>query len=198
MKSVMKMFEVVVLLATIGVVMVGCLEPDSDLELTALTGTVSISGTAQVGQTLTANTSTLGGSGTISYQWRRGGDTDIGSNTNTYTVQTADIGSIITVIVTRSGNSGSVTSTPTATVTIESTATPGLIFQLIWGKSEYSVSYNKYSGLIGEVVIPAVHNGLPVTSIGDSAFSDCFGLTSVTIPNSVTSIGSHATYSNLC
>ena len=29
----------------------------------------------------------------------------------------------------------------------------------------------------------------PVTSIGDEAFCDCSGLTSVTIPNSVTSIG---------
>jgi hypothetical protein len=31
-----------------------------------------------------------------------------------------------------------------------------------------------------------------VTSIGESAFSSCFGLTSVEIPNSVTSIGGHA------
>jgi hypothetical protein len=33
-----------------------------------------------------------------------------------------------------------------------------------------------------------------VTSIGDSAFSDCTGLTSITIPDSVTSIGDYAFY----
>ena len=83
--------------------------------LPALTGTVSITGTATVGQTLTANIDAIGGSGTISYQWRRGG-TNIGTNSNAYTVQTADIGFSITVTVTRSGNSGNITSTPTSLV----------------------------------------------------------------------------------
>lgn len=43
-----------------------------------------------------------------------------------------------------------------------------------------------------EIVIPKVYNGLPVTSIGDKAFKECTSLTSVTIPNSVTSIGVNA------
>lgn len=41
----------------------------------------------------------------------------------------------------------------------------------------------------GAVMIPSTLGGKPVTSIGYMAFEVCSGLTSVTIPNSVTSIG---------
>lgn len=44
----------------------------------------------------------------------------------------------------------------------------------------------------GAITIPSTFGGHPVTSIGDYAFSDCGGLTSVTIPSSVTRIGDYA------
>lgn len=40
-----------------------------------------------------------------------------------------------------------------------------------------------------ELVIPSKHEGLPVTAIGDGAFKSWLGLTSVTIPSSVETIG---------
>ena len=60
---------------------------------------------------------------------------------------------------------------------------------------EVSFKSPKYSG---EVVIPesVKYEGetYSVTSIGNDAFANCSGLTSVTIPNSVTSIGYYAFY----
>ena len=61
--------------------------------------------------------------------------------------------------------------------------------------SSYSSYSNEYSGA---VTIPATvtYSGktYSVTSIGDSAFYGCRGLTSVVIPNSVTYIVSYAFY----
>ena len=45
---------------------------------------------------------------------------------------------------------------------------------------------------LGALTIPAIINGKPVTAIADLAFRDCSGLTSVTIPTGVTSIGVRA------
>jgi hypothetical protein len=77
-----------------------------------LWGSVSITGASGlifVGQTLTADTTALEGTGTISYQWKRG-TTDIsGATGSTYTPVLADVGTYITVQVSRAGYSGTVT-----------------------------------------------------------------------------------------
>jgi hypothetical protein len=86
----------------------------------SLTGTVSVTGAAPLGETLTADTTNLGGSGTIGYQWNRrttetGADTAIaGATGSTYIPVVADAGKYITLTVTRIGRVGSVTSNTTA------------------------------------------------------------------------------------
>ena len=56
----------------------------------------------------------------------------------------------------------------------------------IWNQPAISTSY------VGSVTIPNSVNGYSVIFIGMSAFYDCSSLTSVTIPNSVTTIGNSA------
>ena len=63
------------------------------------TGSVTISGTATQGQTLTVSNTLadLDGMGTVSYQWRRGGADIAGATGSTYTLVQADVGRNITV-----------------------------------------------------------------------------------------------------
>ena len=70
----------------------------------------------------------------------------------------------------------------------------GIFYNLNAANKTATVTYkgsNKYSG---DVVIPetVTYNGITysVTSLGDGCFADCSYLTSITIPNSVTSLGS--------
>ena len=55
-----------------------------------------------------------------------------------------------------------------------------------------TITITRYTGPGGDVIIPDNINGLPVTSIGDWAFSDSTGLTSIVIPDSLTTIGERA------
>ena len=58
-----------------------------------------------------------------------------------------------------------------------------------------SVTITGFTGAETDMVIPSVHNGLPVVGIGNRAFQNR-GLTSVSIPNSVTGIGNSAFANN--
>lgn len=75
--------------------------------VTEITGTVTISGTLKYGQTLTATLTGSNYTGTLSYQWKRGA-TNIGTTSDTYVIEEADIGQILTCEVTSSEQTGSV------------------------------------------------------------------------------------------
>jgi uncharacterized repeat protein (TIGR02543 family) len=87
-----------------------------------LSGTVTITGDAEFGQTLTAVTSGLSSApsienlGEFAYQWQRGGDDISGATGATYALVQADIGHEITVTVTAANCVGGITSGPTDAV----------------------------------------------------------------------------------
>ena len=86
---------------------------------------------------------------------------------------------------------------------IEVANADGVTIYYVWtNQTELKVSYrgsnydsysNEYSGAVN-IPESVTYNGktYPVTSIGGSAFYRCSGLTSVTIPSSVTSIGKYS------
>ena len=100
------------------------LREDSDTD-TPATGAPTISGTAQVGETLTADTSDIAdadglSNATFIYQWLGSRDTEIqGATSATYTLVAEDEGKTIKVRVTftdNAGNNETLTSSPTAVV----------------------------------------------------------------------------------
>ena len=72
----------------------------------------------------------------------------------------------------------------------------GIKYSLNDETSEAQVARNYENPYSGDIIIPKTvdYDGktYSVTSIGEEAFSWCYGLTSITIPNSVTNIGDYA------
>jgi hypothetical protein len=106
-----------------------------------LTGSVNITGLAKEGRELAANTGSLGGNGTISYQWQISGSADgtyaniPGAANSTYTPGSGDVGKYLKVTVTRAGYSGSETSPATAAVASADTPDPTVTGVNITGPS---------------------------------------------------------------
>ncbi|GHV47862.1 hypothetical protein AGMMS49546_37930 [Spirochaetia bacterium] len=79
-------------------------------------GSVSITGTPTQGQALTADTTSLGGTGAISYQWQRGASTVPGATGASYPLTLADTYQTISVVVSRAGYTGTKTATTTGNI----------------------------------------------------------------------------------
>lgn len=84
-----------------------------EITAAALGGNLTIAGTAQYGQTLTAKYTPVHDE-QVSYQWNRGGQPITGATSDTYTLTAEDIDKTITVTATAtdSNHTGSVTSAP--------------------------------------------------------------------------------------
>ncbi|MGI6710099.1 MAG: leucine-rich repeat protein [Bacilli bacterium] len=72
---------------------------------------------------------------------------------------------------------------------VEKPSTSGLVFTL---KEDDTYEVTGYEGESLTVVIENLYRGKAITSIGDSAFSGCSSLTSISISKSITSIGEEA------
>lgn len=92
-------------------------------------GAVSITGTPETGQTLTAVTVNWPAGSTYTYQWNRAGTVITGATGSTYVPVAADASQKLTVTVTgtNNGQSGTSTSNPVGPVTVPKTYTAGTV-----------------------------------------------------------------------
>ena len=150
---------------------------------TAATGAPTITGTAEVGQTLTAvTTGIMDADGltsvTYTYQWIRvdGTDADIsGANSSTYTLVAADLGETIKVRVTfddDAGNPETLTSAATATVVAATVAATAPTVSAVAVTSS-PASGDTYG--TGEMIRFTVTFDQDVTVTGTPEFEFCLG-----------------------
>ena len=146
---------------------------------TAATGAPTITGTAQVGETLTASTTGIADangltSPTYTYQWIRVDGTDeadiASANSSTYTLGDADLGTTLKVRVTFAddlGHTETLTSAATATVGAAATGPPTV--------NDVAVTSTPASGttyyLAGEVIEFTVTFSAPVTVTATPKFA---------------------------
>jgi len=183
MKNIHKLFWSVVFVIMIGFSFSTCIFLDPPVG-DELDGTISIIGKAEVGQTLTVDITDLGGSGTISYTWRLWSWGETIGYDDTYVIQPEDIHSQISVYVSRSDNSGRVSSTRTDIIIGSLSFTP------INNGTAYSVSAGSLNTVIVE--IPKEYKELPVTEIADIGFFSNTRIMNIIVPESITNIGDYA------
>jgi hypothetical protein len=159
----------------------------------ANTALPTISGSAVVGQTLTASTGTWSWAPTsYTYQWRRcdsagANCANVGGATNSYALQSADAGSTMRVVVTATNTAGSTsaTSAQTGVVATGTPTTSGYPASFYTGPAGTNIilppngSYPAKGAWIGE----ASGNGLTQTSSRELYFGRKFNIVSLYAQN---------------
>lgn len=120
----------------------------------------AITGTAQVGQTLTSSNGTWSGSPTFTRQWKANGTNISGATNSTYVPVVGDIGKTITVTVTATNAGGSATATSAATAAVVSAAKTYADFQA-------HIATLATNGVAGTKVATGSYRKTVVASAGD-------------------------------
>lgn len=83
------------------------------------TAAPAVTGTAQVGQTLTCAPGSWGGNpATYSYQWKRDGTVNVGTDQATYVPVAGDVGFAMSCVVTATNSTGSASATSNSTAAV--------------------------------------------------------------------------------
>lgn len=112
----------------------------------ALTGTACITGSAVYGQTLMAGLTGSNNTGTLSYQWARGGIDIAGAAASEYTLVRADIGAVIRVKISSNVETGTLTSDATAEVGKANCGTATGLTPELSAKTHYSITVTSVAG----------------------------------------------------
>lgn len=156
---------------------------------------VSITGTAQDGQTLTATANGVTGHSrpVLTYQWKRAGTNISGATSRTYQCVTADVGSTLTCTVTAtnqvttvpatSGATGTVIAVPapvnTAAPVVTGTPTQGQVLSTTNGAWTNSPTSYNYQWLRGGASISGATNSTYTLVAGDVGANISCGVTAV-------------------
>jgi len=128
----------------------------------------AISGSTMVGSALTATSGTWTGTApiTYAYQWKRGA-TNVGTNVNTYTTVTGDIGSTITVVVTATNSVSSVSATSAAFGPVVNLTAPVLVWTS--GPSVYDPVFTAtYTAVVSDILTLEIDDNSDFSSLFDS------------------------------
>lgn len=124
----------------------------------ANTAAPSISGTVQVGETLTASAGTWTGVPTPSYsfQWKRDGNSIIGATNSTYQLVAADYGAVITVTVTATNSEGASSETSAGTSAVAGLAPVNTAAPVISGTPKVGETLSVTTGTWTGVPTPSI------------------------------------------